>query len=244
MEDFSARGFERARRALRQLDMADALIEQGFSQLSLEAEVMAFHLSIITGPTAPPLPPLVTPAPPTPPPMPTVLPTEPQAEPTAPPTAPPNNEEDLNDDRVPIALMTAAAEDIVDAAGGGGTIDDNLICKTLLRFVEEGDLQETALQEQDVIEQSVVAATAAHQVQHETVSKRRTWHVFHDGRWWQWTALVRAHDGYIKVTDRGRAARFWNVMAAHYQSLLEYDGGTCKSSGGASDGQRSRGRGG
>ena len=43
-------------------------------------------------------------------------------------------------------------------------------------------------------------------------------HVEHDGRQWQWTELVRALDGYITVVDRGRHSRFWNFMAAWYQS--------------------------
>ena len=44
--------------------------------------------------------------------------------------------------------------------------------------------------------------------------------VEHEGRWWQWAELVRALDGYITVVDRGRHSRFWNFMAAWYQSAL------------------------
>ena len=46
----------------------------------------------------------------------------------------------------------------------------------------------------------------------------RRWHVYFEGRWWQWSELVRALDGYIKIVDRGRHSRFWNGMAGHYQA--------------------------
>ena len=213
MRRCSARGFERARAALERLDMVDGLLEKGFLQLSPEAAPLAFELSSVRGPTAPPPPPPLPPPPPPP-----TAPLEPLPPPTAPlePTAQPTDD-DMTDDGVPAALMTAAAEDIVAAAEAGAAVDDNLVRKMLLRFVEEGDLQETALRDQEVIERSVAAATAR-ELASTTDSKRKTWHIFHEGRWWQWTALVRALDGYIKVTDRGRAARFWNVMAVHYQS--------------------------
>ena len=45
-----------------------------------------------------------------------------------------------------------------------------------------------------------------------------SFHVEHQGRQWQWAELVRALDGYIKIVDRGRHSRFWNFMAAWYQS--------------------------
>ena len=50
------------------------------------------------------------------------------------------------------------------------------------------------------------------------VAGAKTFHVEHNGRLWQWAELVRALDGYIKVVDRGRHSRFWNFMAAWYQS--------------------------
>ena len=50
------------------------------------------------------------------------------------------------------------------------------------------------------------------------VAAAKSFHVEHQGRLWQWTELVRALDGYIKVVDRGRHSRFWNFMAAWYQS--------------------------
>ena len=217
IERFSTRGFQRACSAVQRLDMANGLIEQGFLQLESNAPAMGFRLSVMVGPTAPPIAP-----PPTAPAATTALPTIPTAPPIRPAVNSPANEDENNDEDddatgVPIGLMAAAADDIVEAATAGETIDDNLIQKVLLRFLDEGDLQETVLRDQDVLESSVAAATAR-MVQNETGNKRRTWHIFHNGRLWQWTALVRSLDGYIKVTDRGRAARFWNVMAAHYQS--------------------------
>ena len=37
-------------------------------------------------------------------------------------------------------------------------------------------------------------------------------------RWWQWTALVRALDGYVTQVDRGRHSRFWNGLAGWVQA--------------------------
>eukprot|EP00966_Prymnesium_polylepis_P301284 6961576-Prymnesium_polylepis.1 len=48
--------------------------------------------------------------------------------------------------------------------------------------------------------------------------KRRSYHVYYNGRWWQWSALVRALDGYVTQVDRGRHSRFWNGMAGWVQA--------------------------
>ena len=109
----------------------------------------------------------------------------------------------------------AAAEQAVDATQQNHVIDAAIVRKSLLRFIDDGDLETAALLDDEVVTahaRSTAAASGGGE-------HRRSFHVWYEGRWWSWSQLVRALDGYITEADRGRQSRFWNVMAAHYQSL-------------------------
>lgn len=121
------------------------------------------------------------------------------------------------DDGVPPGLVMAAVEEFADQALAGAAMDSGIVQRSLLRFVSDADLEETVLRQEEVVAQAgkemKKAASDARGDEH-----KRSFHVFYDGAWRQWSELVRAFDGFTTVTDRGRAARFWNVMASHYQS--------------------------
>ena len=195
-----ASAFERVHATLHQLEMAPALIASGYTALRKGALAVEFDLQVVSGPRPPPVLPAAA--------------TTPATAPPAPHAAGADGDDVMNDG--PAALMVAAAEDIVAAHENGEELTVECVQRSLLRHVADGDLEETALSEQQALA-AVVSERAT--CTEQSREHGRNFHLFYEGRFWQISELVRMLDGFITITDRGRAARFWNVMAKHYQSV-------------------------
>ena len=129
----------------------------------------------------------------------------------------------------PSILLRAAAEMIVDEAERDSHID---AAEALLRLIPTVDLETSIMGTGGEVEEPAneVGAGGSGPVVGEPdagpspggelprLGLGRAWHVQFEGRWWQWSELIRALDGYIKIVDRGRHSRFWNGMAGHYQA--------------------------
>ena len=181
------------------MDMAPELIARGYTALQKGAPAVEFDLQVVSGPRPPPVPAAAT---------------MPAASPPAPSAAGAEGDDVMNDG--PAALMAAAAEDLVAAHENGEELTADCVQRSLLRHVAASDLEATALSEQQALA-AVVSERAT--CTEQSRESKCSFHLFHEGRFWQISELVRMLDGYITITDRGRAARFWNVMAKHYQSV-------------------------
>ena len=124
--------------------------------------------------------------------------------------------DELDEEEAPEALIAAAAAHVLDEADQGHDVS---LDAALLRFIGTRDMEETLMEEErtvrDLLHESSDLRPALRGLTRE---HKLSYHVYYEGRWWQWAALVRALDGYVTQVDRGRHARFWNGLAGWVQA--------------------------